>query len=336
MSTRPAAPTPAQEAEVKPTAVARIEIERELDVVRAQFFDVDHAIRARIYRGMRLQWLPKGADGVRRLKQSVRVLDRPQVEELVIEEGPRGEYVRRHLDGPNAGTRFVGTFHIDEPQVPRVTRVELSAYPGPNGFALGLGKLSPLGLEKAMKKMLGEHKRAIEGYEAGRARGQVVSVLVGWGDLTAPMMTLDDAQCRTVVSLVLETACSMAAVDEPADAAELDAMHAVVNGLWKVVLRADAEAKMIAAAAEALAREGVEARCDSIGARLRALGVAELGLAVAILVAEVSRGLDPRELAALRRLATAAGVRDQRLSELIRRIDDELSGPGRDRMSFFV
>jgi hypothetical protein len=318
----------------RPAAVARIVIDKPRDVVRAQFFDVDHAVRSRIYRGVRLSWLPRDASGVRRVRQEVRVLDRVQVEELVIEEGARGEWIRRHVDGPNEGTRFVATFHDDES--PHATRVELEAWPGASGFALGLGKLSPLGLEKAMKKMLGEHKLALEGYEPGRARGQVVSVLASWGDLTAPMEKLDDAQCRAVVSLVLETACSMAAVDEPADTAERDAMHAVVSALWKVVLKEEAERRMIDAAASALSRDGVEARCDAIGAKLRMLGVSELGLATAILVAEVSRGLDARELSALRRLASAAGVRDERLAELVQRIDDDLAGPGRDRMSVFV
>src|SRR5208337_4264606 len=72
------------------------------------------------------------------------------------------------------GTRFVATFESAEPSM---TRVRMEAFLGPKGFAQGLGRLSPLGLEKAMKRTLGEYKRALQGYQPGRARGAVLAAL---------------------------------------------------------------------------------------------------------------------------------------------------------------
>ena len=60
-------------------------------------------------------------------------------------------------------------------------------------------------------------------------------------------------------------------------------------------------------------------------------------MAIAALVAEVSHGLDPSELSALRRLAHAAGVDDVALGEIVRSIDVTLSGgEPASRMSRFV
>jgi hypothetical protein len=116
---------------------------------------------------VRLKWLPTDANGRRRIQQMMRVLDRMVEEEIVIEEGPNGTWVKRFVDGVNEGTHFVAHFDANGATA---SQVHLRAYVGKNGFALGLGKLSPVGLEKALKKILGEYKRALEGYEPGRAR----------------------------------------------------------------------------------------------------------------------------------------------------------------------
>jgi hypothetical protein len=324
--------TSAPPKEPPPTASTWMDFEWPVETVRAIFFDVDHAIRARIHRGVRLKWLEKDATGARRIEQTMRVLDHWVVEELVVEEGPRATWVKRFVDGPNAGTHFVADFGAVEAG----TRVELRAYVGKAGFALGLGKLSPVGLEKAMKRTLAEYKRALQGYEPGRARGPVASVLSTWKTMTAPMSALDPKAKRAAIATLLETAWSIAAVDDPPDAAERDAMRAVVAVLWGTTIDAAAEERMVHAACGAVAKDA-GAKCDALGARLAALRLAELGVALAVLVAEVSLGLDPAELAALRRLTTAAGLDDAWLLEMIARVDDQLSGGDRaSRMSVFV
>jgi tellurite resistance protein len=322
----PQAPTPA--------ASVSLDFERPVAAVRALLFDVDLTVRTRIHRGVRVQWLPSSPAGERRVRQQTHVLDRMQDEEFVIEEGAAGTWVKRFVSGPNVGSSFVGTF---EPEGDALTRVRLSAFVGPRGFAQGLGKLSPIGLEKSMKRLLGEYKRALVGYEPGRARGAVLGVAAGWTGPRAAMKRLDAAKQRTLMATLLETAWSTAALDDEVDEAERDAMKAVVAALWDTGFDPAMEERMVRAAADAIRAQGVEARCGALGAKLKALGFAELGVAIAVLVAEVSRGLDPSELLALRHLASAAGLGEAELAALVRRTDDELSGvDAASRVSMFV
>ncbi len=302
--------------------------------VQALLFDVDLAVRDKIHRGVRLQWLPRTPDGERRLRRVMRVLDRMQVEEVVIERGPDGAWIQRFVEGPNAGSRFVATFEATEPSL---TRVRMEAFVGPKGFAQGLGKLSPLGLEKAMKRTLGEFKRALQGYQPGRAHGAVLAALAEAGRWSAAMRGMDDARRRSLVATLLETAWSIACVDEGPDEAERDAMRAVVAALWHTTLDPAAEERMVRAAIDAVSQQGAGTRCAVLGERLATLGFGELGVQVAVLVAEISHGLDPAELDALRTLARAAHVTDETLHELVRRTEDALAGGDPlSRMSTFV
>jgi len=323
-----------QPAPDKPTASVWLDFERPLPTVRGIFFDVDLAVRSKIHRGMRLQWILHGPTGERRLRQTQHVLDRLQSEEVVIEEGVGGEWVKRFVEGPNAGTRFVAQLAAKGDEA---TRVDLKAYVGPRGFAQGLGKLSPVGLEKSMARLLGEFKRALEGYEPGRARGEVLAVIEEWGDISKAMSALDASRRSAAVSTLVETAWSIAALDEEVDPAERDAMRAVVAALWNASLDAETEERMVRTAAETVAKEGVVARCNVLGGRLKLLGFSELGVSLAVLVAEVSHGLDASELEALQHLASAAGIEGTVLLEIIRRTDHSLSGSERlSRMSKFV
>ena len=320
-----------------PSATAWLDFERPCAEVQTLLFDVDLAVRDKIHRGVRLQWLPRApgaAGGERRLRRHMRVLDKMQVEEVVIERAADGSWVQRFVEGPNAGSRFVATFEAIEP---RVTRVRMEAFVGPKGFAQGLGKLSPMGLEKAMKRILAEYKRALQGYQPGRAHGAVLAALADTGQWSPAMRALDDTNRKNLVATLLETAWSIACVDEGPDDAERDAMRAVVAALWHTALDPAAEERMLHAAIEAVKKQGPEARCAALGARLRSLGFGELGVQVAVLVAEVSHGLDPAELGALRVLAQAAGVPDDALHDLLLRTEEALAGGNPlSRMSMFV
>src|SRR5258708_15612904 len=96
------------------TARAHTEIAHPVDVVRAQFFDVDHHIRNRIHHGVTLEWNPpRGApspSGERRVRQEMKIMARSHVDEFVVEEDGAKRWVKRFVDGPNAGARFVATF----------------------------------------------------------------------------------------------------------------------------------------------------------------------------------------------------------------------------------
>ena len=188
-----------------------------------------------------------------------------------------------------------------------------------------------------MKRTLGEYKRALQGYQPGRARGAVLAALSGASRWAAAMRGLDDAHRRSVVATLLETAWSIACIDEAPDDGERDAMRAVVAALWNTTIEPAAEERMVNAAVEAVTKQGAATRCAALGAKLKALGFGELGVHLAALVAEVSHGLDPTELDALRTLAQSAGVSEQTLHDMVRHTEEALAGGDPlARMSTFV
>jgi hypothetical protein len=313
-------------AEETPYAHGSMVIEREPDVVRAQFFDVDHHVRHGVHHGATLTWANPGGSqppGPRRVRQETRVLGRVVAEAFVIEESPTGLWVKRFVEGPNAGGRYVATFSRD-PQ--GHTRVDVEAFAPPHGFDNGLGKLSQLGVEKALQKLLQEHKRALEGYEPGRARGDVDRVLKALRDLTTPMLERSREEQRAIISNFLEGAAIVALADEVADAAERHTMQAAARSLCFVELDDESIEKLVAGTKGAVLAEGTTARCEKVGSRLERLGFAQLGLAFATLIAQVSHGIDGRELSALQRIANAGGLDDEHVAQLVHRIDAMLSG----------
>jgi hypothetical protein len=202
----------------------------------------------------------------------------------------------------------------------------MRAQVGPKGFEQGLGRLSPVGLEKAMKRILNEYKVALQGYEPGRARGAVVAALHDADPSITKMRGVDPAALRKVVATLLETSLSIACADDDPDEAELDAVRAIVGRLWGKPLAPELEEQMVRAASQAVKKQGAAERASALGARLAELGFARLGVELAVLVAEVSRGLDPAELHALRALAHAGGVSDDELQKILRRTEETLSG----------
>jgi len=310
----------------RPTATAWLDFDLPLDA--------DLVVRSKIHRGIRFQWLPPTPDGERRLRQQMTVLDKRVVEEIVLEEGPGQTWVKRFVEGPNAGTRFVARFEV---LAERVTRVTMDAHVGPGGFAQGLGKLSPLGLEKAMARVMAEYKLALQGYEPGRARGKVLDALKVAQRGSLAMRAIDETKRKALTAALLESSWAIACVGEGPDEAERDAMRAIVAGIWHATLSTEMEDRMVQAAVDAIAKEGAAARCEGLGKRLLALGFAGLGVSLAVLVAEVSHGLDPAELDGLRQLARGAGLDDRDLEDIVRDIDGALGGgETSSRVSRFV
>ncbi|MFT3764178.1 MAG: hypothetical protein QM820_01455 [Minicystis sp.] len=316
-------------------ARASIEIDKPKGLVRAQFFDLDHAIRQRTHHGVSLRWLPPEAPGERRLEGEIKLMTRSHVDVFLIEEGGDGSWIERFVDGPNRGGRFVARFTAlsgigGQPVADaesRATRVELEAHVGPMGFYAGLGKLSQLGLQKALEKTLEEHRRAIEGYEPGRARGAVKAVLRPMVPaVLAARQQAEGQNMRAVMTNLLEAACVVAVAGGAADDAERDVIREVASTLCALDLDREAIDKMVHNVAAAVASDGIEQRCDKIAGRLAALGLGEVGLGVATLVAQVSHGVDAPELAALSRMATALGIGENALTDVIHKVDRGLSG----------
>jgi tellurite resistance protein len=309
--TAPAAKTPGR---------ATIVILRPVDVVRAQFFDLDHHVRDGVHRGTSLRWTLR-PPGERRLKQETRVLGRIVTEEFVIEDDA-GKWVKRFVEGPNAGGKYVVKFD-QEPH--NATRANAEAQAPPKGFDNGLGKLSDLGVVKSLEKLLSDHQRALEGYEPGRVRGDVDKVLKALRDLTTPIFAREQSEQRAIVSNFLEAAAITAISDDVADDIERQTMKGVARNLCFIELDDAAIDRIVQGTTDAASADGIETRCDKIGARLLKLGMSDLGLAVAALIAQVSHGVEARELAALQRIARAAGVEDAKLGALITRVDAMLT-----------
>ena len=240
----------------------------------------------------------------------MRILNRTQVDELCVEEGAGGTWVARFVDGPNASGSFVARFGAGEGG----TRVEMEAFAPPGGFSFGIGKLSPFGLEKVLQKMLDEHRRAIEGYDPSVGTSATAATLGALDDLTAPIAKLAGRERRAIVAVLLEAACAVAVADDHADAEERAVLDEVARMMGGVELDDRARARLVESAERAAHKSGILVRCEQVGARLKKLGHAELGLAIAAVVAEASHGVDPPELAALQRLAAGAGVPDAALS----------------------
>lgn len=304
-------------------ARSTIVIERPVDVVRAQFLDVDHHVRDRVHPGMVLRWAPARAPGERRVRQETTVLGRIVAEEFVIEAEAGGRWVKRFVEGPNVGGAYTATFTAEGSR----TRVDAAASPPPRGFDNGLGKLSELGVQKALERLLGDHKRALVGYEPGRVRGDVARVLRALRDKTTPILAREPDEQRTILSNLLEAAALTAICDEVADDVERHTLKGGAHSLCFLELDDAAVDRLVSSTRGAAIAEGVEGRCDKIGLRLRRHGVVEVGLAFAALIAQVSHGLDARELAVLQRIARAAGVADAELGKLVARVDSLLSSP---------
>ncbi|MGO8996437.1 MAG: hypothetical protein ACLQVI_24240 [Polyangiaceae bacterium] len=303
---------------------ATLVIERPVDVVRAQFFDVDHHIRDRVHPSVALRWSATRAPGEARVRQETNVLGRLVAEEFVIEEGEGGRWVKRFVDGPNVGGAYVASFAAERTVA---TRIEAEAKAPPKGFDNGLGKLSDLGVQKALEKLLGDHRRALEGYEPGRVRGDVSRVLRALREKTSPLLKREADEQRAIMSNLLEAATLTAIIDEVADDVERHTLKAGAQALCFLELDDAAVDKLVSSTRGAAVAEGVEGRCEKIGSRLRRHDFVEVGLAFATLIAQVSHGLDARELALLQRIARAAGLPDSELGALIARVDGLLSGP---------
>lgn len=311
-------PTMGTNTEKTPFASASIVSSSPPEVVEAIFFDIDHAIRVGLHEGVTLSRLPPTPEGEFRIRQVVSVPGRVQTEEFVIENGSDGAWVKRFVEGPNVGTRLVARF---SPEAGGKYRVILNAYPPEAGFFWGLGKLSSLGMQKALQKTLEEFQRGLASYDADPIRARTRLALLSLGDLCWSLTRLPEAERRSVSTNLLAAAVVVAVADEHADPVERNAIREVARFLCGMELDEDGMEQMVVAILGAVRTQGIEARCDKIGSRLAGLGFAELGVAVAALIALMSQGLDPPERVAMERIAAAAGLRGAQLDGIVSRVD---------------
>jgi tellurite resistance protein len=308
------------------TLVASVIIDRPVDVVTHHFHDLDHVVRDHLYQNMSLRWLAPKVAGERRLLQEVRVLGVTYRDELVAEAGEDGSLLLRYVSGPNKGARLHESFQAEGDDKTRATIV---ARVPAGGFKWATGPLFKLTVRKMLERTLTDHKQDLEkGYEPGRARGNIKAALEPLAPVIERARALaTDAERVAMMAPIVEAACVTAIADNDVDDAERDAIHAVIRTLGMQTLDDDAVEAVIASSIDRTREQGIEPRCDELGQRLRVMDLALPGLSVATLVAQISHGVDQPELAALQRIARAAGVSDEGLAELIERVDARLSVP---------
>ncbi len=308
-----------------PAGRAWIEIGRPPGAVRAHFFDLAAMIATQPHHGAVLSWaLATGAAGGR-ARQTLRVLDHLIVDDFVLETDAEQRWVKRFIDGANAGGRYVATF---APAEGDRTRVDVEAFAPRTGFSFGVGRLSPLGVEKALKKLLEEHKKGVESFEfvPGSLRSPIARAVELLRDLVAPVATRPDRERSAAVATILESASVVMLADSVADDAELEVLGEAARALCDAHLDDDVRGALVRGAARNIATRGFGARGEALGERLGRLRCAEAGLAFAILVADASHGIDPHELAALERLAAGSGIDGDALVGLMTRVDVAMRG----------
>jgi len=65
--------------------------------------------------------------------------------------------------------------------------------------------------------------------------------------------------------------------------------------------------------------EGVEARCNAVGERLKELGNAEAGLLIGAIVAYASNGIEKSEAQMLEKIGNAAGIQRKQIAEIVKK-----------------
>ncbi|HEV8246961.1 MAG TPA: TerB family tellurite resistance protein [Polyangiaceae bacterium] len=293
---------------------ASLRIERPVDVVRAQYRDIDHHIRNNVHPSIRYQWEP-GEPGERKIRTTFSILGIPQFDVSLLEDAEDGSFVIRYLEGSNAGMVLVHKF---VPLGPDATDVQLSAdAPVTLGRKL-LGPLFVAGARQVMKKALMEDKRDLEqgDFKPGTAAGNLEGALGFLGTIAKGEAVAKRA--------VLEGACLVSAADGDIDPAERDAILRLATLLGV----ADEEA-WLDARLEDFKRlspsERIADEADRVGADLASSKVASEGVATAAAIGLISEGMSLGELSILRRLAVAAGLPEEMLSVIVEGADAALT-----------
>ncbi len=144
-----------------PFASVTLVIDQPMKVIEALFFDIDHALRAPLHEGVTLSVLPEGPGGELLLRQETQAMGRSQSEDIAIERAEDGAWVKRFAVGVNAGSRLVAHFTAEAAQR---TRVQLQAFVPTGGFFIGIGRVSTLGMEKHLQRLLADYQRALADY----------------------------------------------------------------------------------------------------------------------------------------------------------------------------
>jgi hypothetical protein len=298
-------------------STSSIRIERPVEVVRAQFRDIDHRIRNNVHPDIQYEWTP-GEPGQRKVRTTFHILGVPQHDVSLLEDAPDGSVVMRCIEGKNAQLVLTHRFTA---LGPNTTGVEVTAeIPAERARGL-LGSLVVAGLRQVIRKALAEDKRDLEGdqFVAGKAAGNLDRALAllrpaasGTASFVRPLSE------RPVVArrAVLDATCLIAVADGRFEPGELDALVRVADLIGAAGERAWIEERT-RELGKLAASPGIVQEAARVGRELVAQGVALEGITTAVVVALVSEGMSLGELELLRELARVAGVSEGGLPAVI-------------------
>jgi hypothetical protein len=287
---------------------ASVRIQAPVDMVRAQYRDIDHHIRANVHPDVTYSWEPAGP-GERKVRSTFKVLGVRQFDVALLEDRRDGTFLIRYVQGTKVGMVMRHEFIAagDGTEV----RITVEA-PGTVGRKL-MGPLFKLATLQAIKKAMAEDRADLE---AGRYRVQPPRPFEqALAELDA-VAKRGDAQASNAI---LRAGCILSAADASLQETERDALGSIAKKLGIDDAAVEASVHDLVDSPDF----GAEARQH--GEKLAKLGVAREGLLAATVVALVSEGMSMGELAALRALAEGAGVPDEELQPLVDRVDAAMS-----------
>src|SRR5437764_1043723 len=102
---------------------ASLRMNRTPDVVRAQYWDIDHHIRKNVHPGILYKW-EESKPGARKIRTEFRLLGMKQYDVSLLVDTPEGAFLIDYLEGANAGTKL---FHEFVPEGDSATLVRITA-----------------------------------------------------------------------------------------------------------------------------------------------------------------------------------------------------------------
>jgi hypothetical protein len=133
-------------------------IARPVDVVRSQFFDMEHHVRANVHDGVRFNILSHESDRCR-FTQELRILGMKQKDEVLLTRDRDGNVTQEFITGLNAGGRIEVRF---SPDGDKATRVDAIASVPKRGIKRLLAPLFKIALTQIGTKLLEEDRRDLE------------------------------------------------------------------------------------------------------------------------------------------------------------------------------
>lgn len=127
---------------------------------------------------------------------------------------------------------------------------------------------------------------------------------------------------------VIDLGVLVANADGTVDAEERALLAELFQTLLETNLTPELVDALIRASVEVIEATGAAPRARLVGAILHDCDAADAGLRVAIAMAFASEGLSPAERAVIERIADAAGVSEDRVTELVEEVKQHTDGGG--------